>query len=335
MLARLRSWWQQIKRHRVAIIVTAIILLVIITFIFAGYWFHWPWTGFFNKTLWDWLELLAALAIPVVVGFGAAWLTTQQSKTSDAENKDNQREVALQSYFDKMSEHLIKDGLRKSETDAEVRTIARVRTLTVLRRLDAGRKGSLLQFLHESNLINKNECIIFLVKADLSNADLRFADLNDTMLQRSNLSGVDLAYADLSGADLRFADLPDADLTRAYLHRADLSHANMNSAYLVAANVYDISPRFDSSEEVSPCLTNLSGADLAYADLSTAYLRGADLSFADLQNANLSGTDLREADLREANPSGADLSGATVTTEQLEKAKSLKGAIMPDGSKHT
>jgi hypothetical protein len=30
----------------------------------------------------------------------------------------------------------------------------------------------------------------------------------------------------------------------------------------------------------------------------------------------------------------ADFTGATVTVDQLEKAKSLKGATMPDGSIH-
>jgi hypothetical protein len=49
--------------------------------------------------------------------------------------------------------------------------------------------------------------------------------------------------------------------------------------------------------------------------------------------------DLRWADLRGANLSRADLSWATliiarVTDEQLAQAKSLKGATMPDGTKH-
>ena len=50
-----------------------------------------------------------------------------------------------------------------------------------------------------------------------------------------------------------------------------------------------------------------------------------DLSDASLNGANLNGS----ADL-----SRAYLSGAIVTTEQLDQAQSLKGAIMPDGSKH-
>ena len=30
---------------------------------------RWRWTGFTGKTLWDWLQLLSALAIPVVLAY--------------------------------------------------------------------------------------------------------------------------------------------------------------------------------------------------------------------------------------------------------------------------
>ncbi len=185
------------------------------------------------------------LAIPAVVGLGAAWYTVQQGKVSDRENTDNQRETALQAYIDKMSELLLHEKLRGSAKDDEVRKIARVRTLTVLPRLDAIRKASVLQFLYEADLINEDKPI------------------------------VDLAGADLRGAHLSFADLEDA----------------------------------------SP--------------------RNADLSEALLNGANLKNTDLTEARLLRADLSGANLKDAVnYTTEQLDKAKSLQGAIMPDGSKH-
>src|SRR6266571_3086437 len=103
MGARLRSWWQQVKQRRVTILVVGIILIVAIGLIIIGYRFDW--TGFngnskSGKTLWDWLNLLGVLAVPVVVGFGAVWFTTRQGKVADAENKDNQRETALQAYID-------------------------------------------------------------------------------------------------------------------------------------------------------------------------------------------------------------------------------------------
>src|SRR5205809_1440020 len=103
MVARLRSWWQQIKQHRVAIGVVAIALVVVIALIIAGYWFDW--TGFngYNKVttahtisgtnaatvtkteeyqpgkaLWDWLQLLI---IPLVLAVAALLFNLATTRT--------------------------------------------------------------------------------------------------------------------------------------------------------------------------------------------------------------------------------------------------------------
>ena len=82
-------------------------------------------------------------------------------------------------------------------------------------------------------------------------------------------------------------------------------------------------------------IIDLSGANLSGANLGAAHLRGVNLFYAHLRGADLSGADLSGANLSGADLSGANLNGATgTTTEQLEKAKSLHGTIMPDGSKH-
>src|SRR6266566_1389790 len=155
MTAELRSWWQRIKQHpvRSAVSIGAGLLgIALLVAFIGGYFFNWDWTGFSSyipptkdsnfqrgKTLWDWLNLLGVLAIPAVVGLGAAWYTTQQGKVSDRENTDNQHETALQAYIDKMSELLLEKRLRESPPEAEVRTVARVRTITILSQLDARR----------------------------------------------------------------------------------------------------------------------------------------------------------------------------------------------------
>ncbi len=64
------------------------------------------------------------------------------------------------------------------------------------------------------------------------------------------------------------------------------------------------------------------------------YLYGANLSGADLHGVDLHGAILFIANLYGAILSRADLSGAKITEEQLKEAKSLKGTIMPDGSRH-
>ncbi len=209
-------------------------------------------------------------------------------------HQDNQREAALQAYIDKMSQLLLAQNLRHSIENEEVRKIARVRTLTVLRRLDAERKGSVLQFLHESTLLGKEG---------------RLVDLTGAHLSRAHLSRADLSGADLSRANLSRANLSRADLSEAILSEAILSRTNLSG-------------------------TNLSGTNLSEADLMRANLRGADLIGANLTEADLSGAFLIGAILSRADLSGANLSRAVVTPEQVTPTTSLQGTIMPDGSKH-
>ena len=58
---------------------------------------------------------------------------------------------------------------------------------------------------------------------------------------------------------------------------------------------------------------------------SCPVLRGRDSGTTVLLLDNLFAVDLRDADLKDA---------TNITTEELKKAKSLEGTIMPDGSKH-
>lgn len=243
--------------------IVASLLLTLAIVIILGYWLKWDWTGLKGKTLWDWLNLLGVFAIPAVVGFGTVWFTSQQGKVSNAENIDNQREAAIQAHIDDISElilnnHLHKfvkydeqsklflvDGSHKHEECDMAGRMARVRTLTVLRRLDKTRKGKVLQFLYESGLVANDIPLVWLAGADLTNANLRDTILDDICLVGANLSG--------------------ADLRNAYLGKALLFQA-----------------------------------DLSGADLSGAWLEGAE----------------------------------GIQKEQLDEVKSLKGAIMPDGSKH-
>ena len=144
--------------------------------------------------------------------------------------KENQRKAALQAYIEKMSTLLLAQNLRDSSEDEEVRKIARVSTLTVLRRLDAERKGNVLRFLHESGLVDKDKRIIDLSGADLSGAGLSRVDLHLADLSLAHLFNADLHGADLHGADLRLADLSGANLSLAHLFNADLSGADLSRA---------------------------------------------------------------------------------------------------------
>lgn len=348
---RHRSRWLKIKQHPYA--TGIVVLLMLILFILSAYRFGWDWTGFNSgisqititsptkvnyaatisqpsKSLWDWLGLLATLAIPVVVGFGVAWFTSQQGKVADAENKDNQRENALQTYIDKISELLLHENLRQSKKEDEVRTIARVRTLRALSGLDGRRKGNLIQFLYESDLINHDlESVIILYDADLSGIDLKKANINYIYLCNTNLSGAVLSGAVMSGAVMGGADLSEANLEMATLAKAQLGMAMQPITNVPGFNQIRTKKTILRNANLSDA--NLFEADLAVADLSGANLSRANLTGVNLSMANLTGTILTGADLSRANMK--DTIGITI--EELEKqTQSLKGATMRDGSIH-
>jgi uncharacterized protein YjbI with pentapeptide repeats len=261
MVTKFRSWWQKVNKW---LVVGTLISLVIVIVIVLGYWLKWDWTGFNehigpnvpqyqpSKTLWDWLQLLGIIAIPIVVGLGTVWFTTQQGKVSDAKNTDNQRETALQAYIDKMSELLLVNHLREATKDEEVRQIARARTLTVLRILNERRKGNVLQFLQEAGLISKDTPVVELHGADLSNAYLNGAKLNGVDLSDAILRDAKLIGAKLNGTVLTGADLTGADLSRAYLGRAELYGAKLNRVDLSRVYLRDanLSEAYLSQEQL-------------------------------------------------------------------------------------
>ena len=96
-----------------------------------------------------------------------------------------------------------------------------------------------------------------------------------------DLTNANLRGADLTNANLTKANLRGADLTSAKLYRADLTYAKLTKAKLRGAK--------------------LRGANLYRAKLTYAKLNNANLITADLRNANLSKADLSKADLRYTN----------------------------------
>ena len=286
--------------------------------------------SFQARTAWDWMQLFL---IPLILAC-AALLVNRSGRNLERERaetrsalaheleSDRQQEEALQAYLDRMIELVMKDKLSRFSPD-EVRNVARTRTLTVLRLLNSRRKGLVVLFLRDSHLIDR-EAVVDLCGADLTGAflptaslkhlnlgeaDLSKADLRGADLSKSYLSGTKLTGAHLNGANLAGADLFDADLNSADLSRVNLNKANLNGADLRGCR--------------------LNEGDLREADLSGVNLNVGDLVRADLRGANLGGAKLVGADL-----SQADLSGTEITRTELDKAKSLAGTTLPDGSKH-
>ena len=219
-------------------------------------------------------------------------------------------------------------------------------------------RGASLQNANLSNakLAYANLSTAQLTGANLSGADLSHANLANALMPNANLSG-----ANLSGADLGSAILMSATMNRVTLRNANLANANLMNAKLNGANPWldslleskNVVELFttnreliDLEEEVvnsvnkntnaggEPYLrirnnllqwnkADFRGAQLAFADLSTANLMGADLSGVSLARVNLShamlvGADLTDASFLECDLTDAELEEANLATACFE-----------------
>jgi uncharacterized protein YjbI with pentapeptide repeats len=333
-------------------VVSIVALLAFAITVLCSYLLGWRGTGFPGQTAWDWLDLLL---VPIVLVIGGYLLTQRQSSldreiAADQSHADrdiadqHRQDASLLAYLDHIGKLLLdtEKPLRTSKEGDDVRSLARAWTLTILRRLDSGRKGSVLQFLYVSGLVSTGRSVVSLegsdliaaslIQVDLRGANLSLSKLADAVLREADLRRANLYGTDLSGADLRMTNLYGANLYGADLSGADLRGANLRGANLRGANLRG---------------ADLSRTLLSEADLSNAFMGGADLSGAKLADAVLRGTDLRRAkvklaDLKEADLSGAKLADADLrwsdmtatlglTEEQFRTTLSLYGSIMPDG----
>jgi uncharacterized protein YjbI with pentapeptide repeats len=340
--------WKAVEKktrgRRVIIILTGLIVTILLAYLISRQ-LSWPaWTGLGNKTAWDLLALFLVPAVLIIV----TWIFTKhqterdkkvakQQKQRDAElakqarerdkeiAREQTQEAALQNYLDKMAELLMPpNNLRQSYINAEVRNIGRSRTLTVLLSLDADRKGTVVQFLYVSGLIDIEDPII----------DLAGASLFGTNLTRTNLAGADLSGADLTRAQLTLAQLSEvnlegADLTGAYIESAELTHANLAGADLTGTNLADADLKNANLAGALLLVSNMEGADLGGANAAGANLKGANLKRAKLANANLTGANLSDTDLGGAFMLVANLSSVDLKGANLEHAN-LKGAKLVD-----
>lgn len=282
------------------------------------------------------------LIIPIVLAIGAFFLnkserTIERQATNDRAKlereiaKDRQQEQALQSYIRQMSELLLKEKLRTTNRK-EVRDVARTLTISVMRVLDEDRKNLVLQFLRETKLVTDKNSI--LNGAEMGHMNLQGLVFEDVYLQGAHLEEADFLQSYMVRANLKGAFLGDSNLQDTFLDEADirgagLSGANLYHASLIGTNLQDAKLLFAFLLQANLQDANIKRANLHNAHLKDAKMERANLESSNLQNANLEGANLESANLQDAN-----LKGAIVTNEQLTKAKSLKGAIMPDGTKH-
>jgi len=313
-------------------------------------------SGFKDKTIWAWLNLVGVSSAIIVVG----WIVTRKQRERDeAIALEKAQDDALQAYLDQMSnlvvdhklghklgnargkdsdgEHKFKFevwtkeaklswGLAEEESEDHIPEVAQARTTAVLLSLDARHKRRPLKLIHELGLIKREDKVL-----DLKNAGLDHADLSELSLRQAHLVGADLRASDLSGADLSKSDLTEADLRGADLRRANLSNTVLTRANLLPYDERDperLSPhrlqRTDLRDET------LSPRKLTFRDSRIAIQKGREHWWpvvTELTVTNLRHAVLQNAQLDNACLGGADLSHADLREAILTKATFLRANL--------
>lgn len=282
---------------------------------------------------------------------------------------EKQQQDSLQTYLDYMTALILDRNLRSATSESDIASIAAARTHATLRMLDGVRKGIVIRFLVEVGLIINTEIVdekivacspvLNLEGADLSN--MKLTDLNfwqGVVFHRSNLSNAIFERTGFSRSSFWGSKIDKADFSTCELIGANFAHVNMSNTNFSHTNASEIvfglatiknsdfknsillEGMFDKAnlENVLFSKSWFCGANFTGSTLNEVSFEGADLSpwyeneikkvstfsSAKLNSVNFNGADLTEVDFRYA----------TVSLDLLSKAKSLKGAIMPNGEVH-
>lgn len=289
----------------------------------------WFLSGVSEKTSWEWMELLL---VPMFFAGGAFYLESRIEKRQELASEERYKQESqiaderskqetLASYFEQMKELLLDRQLRESEEDSEVRSVARAVTTTTTQNLGSEQNALLVNFLRESNLIQKDNEITRQPK-DATKSLLSGIELSDTDLGGVDLSEADLSEAFLINTDLRGTFFVDTNLRRAVLIDADLSEPGFypNTLKEPEWRLTNDLNETDWSSAANLSRADLSKANLSGSNLNRATLRGAGLQEAVLFEANLKEANLKEANLKEAHLGSTDLSGAGLIGANLSQA---------------
>ena len=243
-----------------------------------------PWPRWFRRRKWNWQVIfqgITAFAIPLSAFalFVSVTQFRQQQAATAKQALDQRRQSILDNYLNDISALVLANKLTSSASAAGVRALAVARTDTAVQSLDGARKGILIRYLWEADLIRGNLPVVYLHKVNLDgavfrNAYLYGADLSTDYLVRANFTGADPHGANLSWANLSGADLRNANL-----------------------GCFTVPYRIDYS---AGAVAQVGIRSIQCTDLKHAVLNGADLANATLVGANLTGASLGGTDLKRA-----------------------------------
>ncbi|MEB3316024.1 MAG: pentapeptide repeat-containing protein, partial [Candidatus Melainabacteria bacterium] len=212
---------------------------------------NFKWSGFQKKSFWDWLQLLI---VPLMLALGAFYLNSAADFRDNQIAQEQKHQEILTDYFSKMQDLIVetkkskqtpgsKESNSKERLLLEFRPTAQALTLSVLEQLDGKRKGKVITYLAESQLItitvdnNKpsTQPEIKLDGANLKKIVLENVDLYGIIDMKNKgqiINGIEINNANMEGANLSQVNLFKSNLSGSNLKNATLKNVNFTGSIM-------------------------------------------------------------------------------------------------------
>ena len=227
---------------------------------------NFKWSGFQKKSFWDWLQLLI---VPLMLALGAFYLNSAADFRDYQIAQEQKHQEILTDYFSKMQDLIVEtkkiketSGYKESHPkDQEVMLLpefsstAQALTLSVLEQLDGKRKGKVITYLAESQLItitvdnNKpsTQPEIKLDGANLDDIELgnngQRNSLNEnemTIIDQIQIKNANMKRANLSGLRSRHSELRGSYLENASLKNVYFTGSTMTASRFINGQITDV-----------------------------------------------------------------------------------------------
>jgi hypothetical protein len=217
-----------------------LLLLIIANVAIVSNWIsNFKWSGFQKKSFWDWLQLLI---VPLMLALGAFYLSSAADFRDSQIAQERKQQEILTDYFSKMQGLIVETkkskqtpGSKESNSEErlllEFRPTAKALTLSVLEQLDGKRKGKVITYLAESQLITVDNNKLY----PQPEIKLDGANLKEIVLENVDLYGIiDMKNKDqiINGIKINNANMKGANLSKVNLFKSNLMGSNLQNATL-------------------------------------------------------------------------------------------------------
>lgn len=299
------------------IILPTTVVISVIYLVLTGY--KYLWTGFQNKTLWDWIDLLI---VPLVLAI-ASWTLGRFEKNIESNiSADRFRETTIQSYLSQMNLILSEQRDNLEKPNSPINQVANLNTENIFQFLssDIPKKKVVLLYLYKAGLLQVTDVkqlnsILHIENLDFAGINLERISLNQSCLQNCYFKNANLRFSNLSECNFDESKFSKASLTGALLIGSSFQNSRFDYAILdgIVANRVNFSHAllYQSSLQLATLTEGVfEGASLTKSLCHNAYFDGANLSYASLDNS----------DLRSASFSSAIMIGCVLKKAKAQKA---------------